>query len=78
MRTRHLALVALLAVVVPTAASASVGARREGRRADAGAMARIPTGEYRPLYARSAVRAGLTARTTLGGLGFRCAANVPV
>ena len=51
MRTRHVALVALLAVVVPTAAFASVPTRREGRRSDASAMARIPTGEYRPLYA---------------------------
>jgi len=28
-----------------------------------------------PAFARSAVRAGLTARSTVSGLGFRCAAN---
>jgi formylglycine-generating enzyme required for sulfatase activity len=52
MRSRHLALVALLAVVAPAAASAAVGAR-PGRRpaAVANGMVRIPSGEYRPLYA---------------------------
>ncbi len=31
-----------------------------------------------PAFVRFAVRAGLTARSTVGGVGFRCAADLPV
>ncbi len=52
MRSRFVALAALVAVVLPSRASALAGQRADGRRRPtASAMARIPAGDYRPLYA---------------------------
>ena len=57
MRSRHAALIVLIAIVVPGTASALAGVRREaGRSIGTREMARLPAGTYRPLYAASGER----------------------
>ena len=51
MRSRHAALIALIAIVMPGTATALPGGRHEvGRSTGTRDMARLPAGTYRPLY----------------------------
>lgn len=58
-------------------AGSGAHARNQHLNCAAGAIGASDPSDY-PAFLRSAVRAALTARTTLGGLGFRCAADIPV